>query len=202
MSDTLVKLVPSKTVVKPGEQFTVDVVVEPATGIRVAGMQADIKFDPQALQVDEMIEGDFLKQGGNTFFGMMGEAGGIHNETGLVDNIVGAITGPGLVSQSGTFCTLTCTALKAGSTSAFALEDVLVGGWDGVTAINLPFELVIVNQVAVMSLADLNYDGKVDLADMAIMAGFIGSGNTGADLNKDGKVDILDLITVARQCVV
>jgi hypothetical protein len=51
---------------------------------------------------------------------------------------------------------------------------------------------------------DLNDDGKVDLADLAILAQAYGSRpgdprwNTFADINGDGQIGLLDLVTLAQ----
>jgi hypothetical protein len=69
MANTVVKLVPSKEVVEPGESFTVDVVIEPTAGANVAGAQFDLSYNNQSVTVDSVQEGPFLKSGGaNSFF--------------------------------------------------------------------------------------------------------------------------------------
>ena len=44
--------------VNAGEQFTIDIQVEP--GAAIAGMQFDITFDPSLLTVDSVAEGNLL----------------------------------------------------------------------------------------------------------------------------------------------
>lgn len=197
MDNTMVGVVPSKTVVLPNEDFTVDVIISPAAGARVAGWQADIKFNTQSLKVNGVVEGGLLKQGGGQSFFMPGT---IDNAGGTVKGMVGVSLGAGSgATGAGTAVTLQCTALAAGKTSAFALDKVIVAGPD---AVALPLDLTTVGQVAVTSSADLNQDGSVDIHDLEVLIPLLGM--TGApgwrreDLNGDGVINVLEMILVAQ----
>ncbi len=197
MADTLVKLVPSKEEVNPGEQFTVEVVIEPAAGTNIAGAQFDLAFNPQSVQIDNIQEGDFLTQGGaESFFNL----GTVDNEAGKLTAVFGTVIGPGQdLPGPGTFAIITCTAVSAPTTSAFALSNVIVGNKDGVA---VPLGSITVGQVAVTFLGDVNNDGVVDVTDLEDMATVFGEtgapGFSGADVDKDGTINVLDAILVSQ----
>jgi hypothetical protein len=46
--------------------------------------------------------------------------------------------------------------------------------------------------------SDLTGDGRVDILDLASVAGHYGRAEAAADLNDDGVVDIMDLVIVAN----
>ena len=141
--DTLVKVIPSKAVLAPGQTFTVSVSVEPAAGTNVAGFQFNLAFNAQAFRVDSVAEGTLLKQLGlPTFF----NGGTIDNQAGTLKPVYGAIEGAGSVTTPGTMAVLSCTALTAGQSSAFALSNVIVGNMD---AHALPLEPFGISQMQV-----------------------------------------------------
>ena len=109
--------------VEAGEQFIVNVVVEP--GEEIAGVQFDLAFDPTLVTVESVAEGDLLTQGGAaTYF----SSGDIDNETGHIDGVAGAIITPGqVVSAEGTFAVVTLVAGTAGGTCPFTLSGVIAG---------------------------------------------------------------------------
>jgi hypothetical protein len=191
--DTEVKLVLSKNVVKPGETFTVAVHVNPATAI--AGMQFDLSYNKEVVRVDSLVQGDFLANSGKpVYFAYGGTTGGIHNDIGLVNNVVGVITAPaGEVSLHGDFCILTCTAIKAGS-SQFKLTDIILGTKDGVSV-----PLVLTEpQLTVAKAMDLNLDGLIDLSDLSAVSLALGNVGGAEDLDSDGMVSVLDMIMVGQ----
>ena len=76
--------------VNTGEQFTVDILIDPGTAI--AGVQFDLAFDPSLVTVDSVAEGALLAQGGaSTYF----SPGVIDNVAGTITGAAGAITTPG-----------------------------------------------------------------------------------------------------------
>jgi len=124
--DTIVR-VSEPGVIEPGEQFTVDIIVEPEVGI--AGVQFNLSFDSSLVTVNYVAEGNLLSQNGaTTYF----TAGTIDNVAGTVSAVAGAITTPGqVVSTSGTFATVTLTAGTQGGTSPLTLSNVVVGDING-----------------------------------------------------------------------
>jgi len=190
---TIVKLV-SKTTVSPGEQFNIDLIIEPVAG--VAGAQATFSFNPEAIQVDSVEEGMFLKKGGSTFF----MPGTINNVLGTVKPIVSVLTVPGVeVTAPGIFATIHCTALQAGKAVNLSLFDVIVGSKE---AVALPLESFVIPEVVVAFAWDVNLDTLVDDNDLAvIMVSFGESGTPGwkrEDCNNDGAINVLDLILVGQ----
>jgi hypothetical protein len=193
--DTIYRVVPSKTIVAPGEDFTVDVIIEPGT-VNVAGAQFDLSYNRQAVLVNSVTEGDFLKQHGDPTFFMPGNIDILIGKiTGVAQTIIGAGKS---VNTPGTMATIHCTALTAGA-SAFALSNTIVGNKDGVA---LPLGSSIISQVTVASHLDLNLDGQVSLADMQVAAAVFGAtGTRREDVNSDGVVNVLDLITIGQNVV-
>ncbi|HEY50301.1 MAG TPA: hypothetical protein G4O20_00640 [Dehalococcoidia bacterium] len=131
--------------VNSGEQFTVDIVVNPATAI--AGVQFDLAFDPSLVTVDSVAEGDLLSQNGaSTYF----SPGTTDNVAGTVTGVAGAITTPGqVVSTAGTFATITMTAGDGGGTCTLTLSEVVVGDIDGQSVpVSVVSGQVIINQTS------------------------------------------------------
>lgn len=198
MADTLVKLVASTNQVDEGEPFQVSVEITPGDGVEVAGAQFNLIFDPEALKINSVQEGNFLNQGGaQTFF----LAGTIDNNGGTLKNVAGATKGAGSgVTQPGTFAVIQCTALKGHTSSGFALDNVIVGNQE---AAPVPLQPITVDQVDVTISGDLNNDGFIDDEDLvAVGAVFGSSGDPGfirADVDKDGVITVLDLITVGQK---
>jgi hypothetical protein len=196
--ETVVKVLPSKDILSPGETFTVAVRVEPGDGgVNVAGAQFDLAFNHLAVRLDAVEEGDLLKQGGAQTFFM---AGTLDNQAGTVTGVAQVILGAGQsVAGPGNIAVLHCTALAAGQTSAFVISNVIVGN---MAAEPLPLESPIINQVTVASPSDLDLDGDVDVNDLVMVATVFGA--TGApgfrreDVKGDGKIDVLDMIVVGQ----
>lgn len=124
---TTVSVSPSSESIGPGEEFTVNIVVEPKAA--VAGVQFDLSFDPALVTVDKVEEGYLLTQGGaSTYF----NSGKIDNEVGSITGVAGAITEPGkTVSSAGTFAVITLTAKTKEGSCALNLSKVIVGDKEG-----------------------------------------------------------------------
>jgi hypothetical protein len=124
---TAVVVEPASKVVGIGEAFTVDIVVDPDTGI--AGARFSLSFDPSLVTANDVTEGNLLSQGGaSTYF----ISGIIDNVAGTIANVFGAITIPGeAVSESGILATISFTAGAAVGTSGLDLTDVIVGDLQG-----------------------------------------------------------------------
>ncbi|ACV62797.1 Ig domain protein group 2 domain protein [Desulfofarcimen acetoxidans DSM 771] len=119
-SVTIVGIDPATKTVSAGDTFNLDVLITPATAI--AGAQFNLSYDPAVLQVNSVTEGGLLKQNGNTSFFLTGV---IDNNSGLLNNVAGAITTPGgEVSGEGSLAVISFTA-KATGTSTLALSNVI-----------------------------------------------------------------------------
>ena len=193
VANTNVVLLPSKSVVKPGETFSVAVRVEPAAGTDVAGMQFDLSWDPAALSVNSVQPGQFFDPA-PIFF----QPGTLNQNAGTLKAVVNVVTSVGGQTAPGTMINITCTALAAGKTSKFVLSNAVAGNSDG-NAIPLS---ITVSQVVCAASWDVNLDGSVDSADMVMVAAALGTtGPAGwrrEDVNGDGVINILDLILVGQ----
>ena len=120
-------LLSSPDTVMPGEQFTVEVIVQPDTS--VAGCQFDLSFDPSLVTVNSVTEGPFLSQDGAATFFL---AGTIDNPNGIVDGTAGAIITRGMtVSGPGTFAVITMTAGNTRGDFDLTLSNVVVASANG-----------------------------------------------------------------------
>jgi hypothetical protein len=125
---TVVKLEPTTQNVTAGQSFSVDVRVEGVT--YMGAEEADLKFDPDAMQATEIIEGDFLNSvagGGGTL-----AIEDIDNTNGIV-TFSYSLMKPGVgASGSGVLATITFnTTSAAGGEYTFDLTTVLLLDGDG-----------------------------------------------------------------------
>ena len=120
-SETLVYISPSSKVVKRGESFNISIYVEP--GEEIAGMQANLIFDPSFVHVNSVAEGDLLRNSGLPTFFISGK---INNTAGFVKDIACTILGKGNVSSPGTFAIINMTAGNLSGTSPLKIEGVKI----------------------------------------------------------------------------
>ena len=113
--------------VSQGQQFTVNITVQPNNSI--AGVQFSLSFNPTLVSINSVTQGNLLNQGGtSTYF----TAGTINNIAGTLTNVAGAITTPGqTVSAAGTFAVITMTASSGSGTCPLTLSNVIVGDING-----------------------------------------------------------------------
>ena len=123
----VVSVIVSTTTVNPGQQFTVDISVNPNNAI--AGAQFSLSFNPSLVSVDNVAEGDLLKGGGASTYFMPGQ---INDPGGALSAVAAAIISPGqTVSTAGTFAVITMTAKNTGGTCPLNLSSVIVGDVNG-----------------------------------------------------------------------
>ncbi|RJS69200.1 hypothetical protein CW714_08935, partial [Methanophagales archaeon] len=120
-NETLVYISPSSKVVKRGASFNISIYVEP--GEEIAGMQANLIFDPSFVHVNSVAEGDLLRNSGLPTFFIPGK---INNTAGFVKDIACTILGKGNVSSPGTFAIINMTAGNLSGTSPLKIEGVKV----------------------------------------------------------------------------
>jgi hypothetical protein len=146
-SPTIVSItIPAK--VTPGEQFTIDINVEPGTAI--AGMQFNLTFDSSVVTTESVVEGNLLNHGGaSTYF----SPGTINNEAGTIIGVAGAITTPGQsVNTRGTFAIITMTASTEGGASPLTLSEVIVGDINGQAVdVNVESGEIAINRAPILS---------------------------------------------------
>ena len=180
--------------ISPGEEFSVDLTVENITDL--AGWESDIRFDPAALEVIQIQEGEFLKQQETrlTFW----QPGVIDNAIGEVTGVKAALLGAGGVTGIGTVLTITFKAKQIGE-SIVELQDLRVGDSAGQP---IPYETIGVTVIVTAFLPwDINQDRLIDIFDLILVAQSFDleePSNPRADVNKDGSVNIFDLILVAQ----
>jgi hypothetical protein len=166
LGETIVS-VSAPTGVNPGEQFTVNIAVEPGTAI--AGMQFNLAFNPSVVTAGNVTQGNLLSQGGaSTYF----NPGTIGNVAGTISGVAGAITTPGqTVSTNGTFATITLTAGAQGGTSLLTLSGVVVGDINGqAVEISVVSGQVAINQAPVLGQIDARSSNEGALLTFTISA--------------------------------
>ncbi len=155
-SNTVFKVI-APDAVGYGEQFTIQIVVEP--GVDIAGAQFSLLYDPAVVAIDSVKEGNLLKQdGAATYFAR----GTVDSITGRVAGVAGAIITPGqTVSEAGVFADITVTAGTKGCICEFKLDEVVAGDISGQTV-----ELVVVNKaVGIHDNDTLEDNGSGEIED-------------------------------------
>ncbi len=176
-----VHITPSHVEAPPiGEQIRVDVDI--ADGQDVRGYQFTVQFEPSSLRYISSTNSGYLP--GDAFFVppiVNGE------EVTLIS------TSPaGVGSGDGTLATLTFEVIGR-ETSTLTLTEVLLSDSEGE-----PSASFVQNGWLIEPPWDVNFDGSVNVQDLAIVAAHFGEANAGAaDVNQDGVVDIRDLVVVA-----
>lgn len=165
-SPTVVRVSPP-TVVNAGQQFTVNIIIEPGTAI--AGAQFDLAFNPSIVTATSVTEGNLLSQGGaTTYF----SAGTINNVAGTISGVAGVITTPGqTVSAPGTFASVTLTASAQGGTSSLTLSNVIVGDINGqAVTVNVVSGQVTINRAPVLGAIGAKWINEGALLTFTISA--------------------------------
>ena len=110
VSATTLSFAAPPAVVQVGDNFTLDVLVAQAPDLYA--FQFDIAFDPVIVQLNTVLEGDFLSAGGRATFFLPGT---IDNIAGTVSFTANTLVGPGPgVSGDGWVVHLSFQALTAG----------------------------------------------------------------------------------------
>ena len=143
------------TQVEVGDRFTVQLKTE---NIRdLAGWQSDITFDPAVLKVNNVSEGNFLKQGGGRTHFLKGT---IDNEAGRIADVGSARLSEGGVSGEGTLLSVTFTA-KANGESRLSVRKFQAGASTGEAISSRPPDMIIT--VGEPSVSDVS-DGPFSLS--------------------------------------
>ena len=108
---------------KIGETFMAAVVAKPVD--KIAGMQADLHFNPAMLEAQAVYWGDFIVAG--EYF----QAGEIDNENGTITGFAVAHLGAGeYVDTEGIFLSVEFLVLQNGE-SHITLDNVILGSMEG-----------------------------------------------------------------------
>lgn len=181
---TIVSVMPASVEAPPiGEQlvFTLHI----TNGVAVAGYQANLQFDNQALRYITSENGDYLPAG--AFF-----APSIVNGDTL-QLLTTALSGES--DGNGTLATLTFEVISQ-KASNLVFSQVILSDEEGNTFIPEFQNGEVVELTRIVG--DVNGDGAVNIADLVLVANSIGKAdNTAADVNGDGVVNIADLVFVA-----
>ena len=138
--------------VKIGDTFTVQLKAENISDL--AGWQSDITFDPAVLKVNNVSEGNFLKQGGGRTHFLKGT---IDNTEGRITGVGSARTSEGGVSGEGTLLSVTFTA-KANGESRLSLRKFQAGSSLGETIPSRPPDIVItVGEPSISDVGDTKF---------------------------------------------
>jgi len=101
--ETIVGINPDYKFVSSAETFYLEVYCNPSQLIK--SFELEVSFDPLLLEVNSVSEGDIFN-GYSTFF----NSGNIDNTNGVISNVYGLITGPGMVSDPGSFIDISFTS--------------------------------------------------------------------------------------------
>jgi hypothetical protein len=115
--DTSVTCIPSSDNIQTGETFTVEVMCTPSQNVKA--FEFELNFDASLLKANSVSEGDFF-DGYSTFF----DDGSIDNNAGKISNVFGLIMGQGVVSDPGTFVSISFTAKQDTGTCLLDLTSV------------------------------------------------------------------------------
>ena len=184
------------TQIENGDTFTLRLNAGNITDL--AGWQSDIVFDPALLKVNNVSEGNFLKQGGGqTFF----QKGTVRNKKGKVTDIKAARTSTGGASGEGTLLSVRFTAIANGQ-GRVVLRNFRAGSSAGETILSTLPQIIIVvgGEATTIPKWDVNEDGITDAADVNLVTAALGQSpptNPRTDVNGDGVVNGRDLAVVA-----
>ena len=184
------------TQIENGDTFTLRLNAGNITDL--AGWQSDIVFDPALLKVNNVSEGNFLKQGGGqTFF----QKGTIRNKKGKVTDIKAARTSTGGASGEGTLLSVRFTAIATGQ-GRVVLRNFRAGSSAGEAILSTLPQIIIVvgGEATTIPKWDVNEDGITDAADVNLVTAALGQSpptNPRTDVNGDGVVNGRDLAVVA-----
>ena len=183
----------SESDVHVGDTFDFNVSIDDV--LDLGGWQFDINFAPSKLRAIEVIEGNFLKNEGSTFF----QGGSIDNIKGKISGIKSALLTDNGVNGTGTILQVRFKA-KAMGAAELSLSKYLFGTIDGDDMIIVPQSIRLNIEEGLMP-GDVNRDGVVNILDLIRVARKLGqqvSAEDPEDVNGDGVVNIFDLTITAQ----
>ncbi|HON82685.1 MAG TPA: S8 family serine peptidase, partial [Caldisericia bacterium] len=174
-------------------EFFFDVGVKAAPDLKI--VNSELTFDPEYLEVVDVLPGDFLKEGGSD----VNVEYSVDKEYGKIKVKVTRANEKGVTGE-GTVFRIKFKAIKDGGTR------VAVSSFVGFDSQNRPLDFLLIEKVIKITLlmGDINDDGKVNSEDLIIFAKAFGTKigdtyyNEKCDLNGDGKVDADDLLLLAK----
>ncbi len=184
----------SGTPIHPGDRFTVNINAE--TTFDVAKWQLDVAFDPVALEVVGVSEGNLLNMGGGT---TTFQGGSRDSAAGTLTGLSAERQGDQGVSGAGTLLHVAFRAISNGETKV-TLQNLQFNASDGWSVPVDPYEITLTVEEQVVA-GDVNGDRQVNILDLVFVAQQLGKtvpADSPADVNGDGVVNILDLVQVAQ----
>ena len=140
------------TQIEAGDTFTLQLKAENIPDL--AGWQSDITFDPAVLKVNNVREGNFLKQGGGRTHFLKGT---IDNTEGRITDVGSARISEGGVSGEGILLSVTFTA-KANGESRLSLRKFQAGSSLGESIPSRPPDIVItVGEPSISDVGDTKF---------------------------------------------
>ena len=186
---TQVSVDPQQTIVTGGQEFTINITIDPV-GL-IGGAQVSIHFDPTLLAVTAVTDGGMFDMWNPSQLE-------IDNVNGAISNIIAFDLES--VSTPGIFAKVTFTAkAKNGISNLNLSNDVLVGSPE---ALPLTSNRYNGSVTVVWEPWDINRDGRTNILDLIIIGQHWGE--TGPpcwipyDVNFDGVINILDMILVGQ----
>ena len=173
----------------------------------LVGWECGISFDPNLLEVIEIIEGDFLSSDATQTHFIEGE---FDNENGLITGYkVVRLDGTGL-DGSGPLLSITFKAKQVGKVT-FTPGNCTLGDSEGIEIPSVVphLEIEIVEELPMPEediflgpKEDVNMDGVINILDLIVVAKHLGTpiaeDNRRADVTGDRVINILDLVAVAN----
>ena len=173
----------------------------------LVGWECGISFDPNLLEVIEVIEGDFLSSDATQTHFIEGE---FDNENGLITGYkVVRLDGTGL-DGSGPLLSITFKAKQVGKVT-FTPGNCTLGDSEGIEIPSVVphLEIEIVEElpmpeedIFVGPKEDVNMDGVINILDLILVSTNFGKpiteDNRRADVTGDRVINILDLVAVAN----
>ncbi len=174
-------------------EFFFDVGVKAAPDLKI--VNSELAFDPEYLEVIDVLPGDFLKEGESD----VKVEYTVDKEYGKIKVKVTRVNEKGVTGE-GTVFRIKFKAIKDGGTR------IAISSFVGFDSQNRPLDFLLIEKVIKITLlmGDINDDGKVDSDDLIIFAKSFGTKigdsdyNEKCDFNGDGKVDAEDLLLLAK----
>ena len=176
------------TFVGVGETFTIDLIVEDVYAL--AGWEIRyFRFNPSVVSVTSVEPSNFLQKEGKE----------VYNVEGAIDNNAGEVSGFSSVridtegvNGTGILFSITFEAKAAGYGNFWFIDLSLVN----VNRRDTRWQPRI-DQLRVQNY-DVNGDGNVTVADLALVAENLGQTNPSVDVDGNGRVNISDLVALAQ----
>ncbi|MDY9926308.1 cohesin domain-containing protein [Methanosarcina sp.] len=125
-AETVVSVSLQEPVAGGDENLTVNVYIEPDES--VAGVQFDFMFDSSLASVENVREGDMLKQpGSDTMF----SPGDVDNSRGILTGVHGFILGKSAATAPGIFATIDLTSTGGSGICELQLSNVIISDSSG-----------------------------------------------------------------------